>query len=233
MNENKTMKELPVSEKPYEKCLEQGPQMLTDTELLAVILRTGSTGMTALGLSREILKTAPGEQGLLGLYRVSILDLMQIHGVGKVKAIQIKCILELSRRLAKQTAKNGLQFRDPETIASYYMEDFRHSGQEEMQVMMLDTRNKMVGEVAVSKGTVNAALVSPREIFLEALHFHAVSIVLVHNHPSGDPSPSRDDLNLTKRIQKAGQMLGIELLDHIVIGDRKYVSFRESGILDS
>lgn len=231
MNENLTMKELHVTEKPYEKCLTHGAEVLSDTELLAVILRTGARGRSALNLSREILNTAPGEKGLLGLYQISLMDLMKIHGVGKVKAVQIKCILELSKRIAKKRVKDTLMFNDPAAIAAYYMEDMRHSDQEMMQIMMLNTKNRVLGEQTISKGTVNASLISPREIFLQALHYHAVSIVLVHNHPSGDPTPSRDDITITERIREAGEILGIELLDHIIIGDRRYVSFRESKIL--
>lgn len=226
------MKELPAADKPYEKCMSYGASALTDAELLSVILRTGAKGIPALELAKKILAAAYGEEGILGLHRLSIPDLMKIRGVGKVKAIQIQCLLELSRRLAKKRAGEALHFHDPSTIAAYYMEDFRHSDQEQMILMMLNTKNRLSGELMISKGTVNASMVSPREIFLQALHYHAVSIVLVHNHPSGDPAPSRDDLSFTKRVQEAGILLGIELLDHIIIGDRKYMSFRESRLLE-
>ncbi len=226
-----TMKNLPPEERPYEKCLKYGPSRLTDAELLAVIIRTGSKGTKALSLAKDILKLSGAPNGLLGLHRLSVNDLMQVKGVGKVKAIQIKCMTEFSRRIAKAGAADELCFSQPETIARYYMEDFRHLGQEQMLLMMLNTKNKLLGEQIISKGTVNASLISPREIFLEALHYHAVSIVLIHNHPSGDPSPSKDDLRITKRIQEAGSMLGIGLLDHIILGDRSYVSLRERKIL--
>lgn len=232
MSEKLTMKELPAADKPYEKCMSYGASALTDAELLSVILRTGAKGIPALELAKKILAAAYGEEGILGLHRLSIPDLMKIRGVGKVKAIQIQCLLELSRRLAKKRAGEALHFHDPSTIAAYYMEDFRHSDQEQMILMMLNTKNRLSGELMISKGTVNASMVSPREIFLQALHYHAVSIVLVHNHPSGDPAPSRDDLSFTKRVQEAGILLGIELLDHIIIGDRKYMSFRESRLLE-
>lgn len=233
MSEKLTMKELPAADKPYEKCMSYGPAVLTDAELLCVILRTGAKGVPALELAKNVLASAYGEEGILGLHRLTIPDLMKIHGMGKVKAIQIQCILELSRRLAKKKAGEALHFHDPSTIAAYYMEDFRHSDQEQMFLMMLNTKNRLLGEQMISKGTVNASMISPREIFLQALHYHAVSIVLVHNHPSGDPAPSRDDLSFTKRVQEAGILLGIELLDHIIIGDRKYMSFRESRLLEA
>lgn len=231
MNDKKNMKELPVSDKPYEKCLKYGAEHLSDAELLAAILRTGSNGITALELSRQILNSSRIEKSLLGLHHLSIRDLMNHRGIGCVKAVQIKCIVELSRRMSKMSAENNLCFSHPETIAQYYMEDFRHSGQEQMVVMMLNTKSKLLGEQVISKGTVNASLITPREIFIQALHFHAVSIVLVHNHPSGDPTPSREDIQITKRIQGAGAMLGIELLDHLIIGDKKYISFRERELL--
>lgn len=232
MKEKLTMKELPAADKPYEKCIACGPAALTDAELLSVVLRTGTKGLPALELAKNVLHSAYGEEGILGLHRLTIPDLMKIHGMGKVKAIQIQCILELSRRLAKKRAGEALHFHDPSTIAAYYMEDFRHSDQEQMYLMMLNTKNRLLGEQMISKGTVNSSMISPREIFLQALHYHAVSIVLVHNHPSGDPAPSRDDLSFTKRVQEAGILLGIELLDHIIIGDRKYMSFRESLLLE-
>lgn len=231
MNRRKTMKELPVSEKPYEKCLKYGAEYLSDAELLAAVLRTGHEGVSALELSGEILQTSHLEKNLLGLHHLSIGDLLRIRGVGKVKAVQIKCIVELSRRLSKASAEDGLCFSCPETIAQYYMEDFRHCNQEQMAVMMLNTKGRLLGEEKLFKGTVNASLVTPREIFLQALHYHAVGIVLVHNHPSGDPTPSREDLQVTARIQEAGRVIGIELLDHLIIGDKKYISFRERGLL--
>lgn len=231
MNKRKKMKELPISEKPYEKCLKYGAEYLSDTELLATILRTGAEGITALDLSAQILHSSCVEKNLLGLHHLSIEDLMTLRGIGKVKAVQLKCIVELSRRMAKAVAEESLCFTLPKTVAQYYMEDFRHSGQEQMAVMMLNTKGRLLGERMISKGTVNAALVTPREIFIQALHYHAVGIILVHNHPSGDPSPSREDLEITKRIGEVGDLIGIELLDHLIIGDKKYISFREQGLL--
>lgn len=233
MRENLTMKELPTADKPYEKCINCGAKMLTDAELLSVILRTGARGVSALELAKNVLNLSCGGYGILGLHRLTLPELMQIHGIGKVKAIQIQCILELSRRLSKKKAEETLHFHEPYTIAAYYMEDFRHSDQEQMILMMLNTKNHLLGDQVISKGTANASVISPREIFLQALHYHAVSIVLIHNHPSGDPTPSRDDLVFTKRVREAGSLLGIELLDHIIIGDRKYMSFRESEILEA
>lgn len=233
MIKEKTMKDLPRDEKPYEKCLAFGPEYLTDAELLAVLLRSGVKGMSALALSRRLLEASGFRKGLVGLYQLGIDELKKIPGIGEVKAIQIKCLLELSRRISKMNFKEKLSFHNPMSIAQYYMEDFRHCQQEQMLLLMLDTKGQLLGEKTISKGTVNASLVSPREIFLEALSHHAVSIILLHNHPSGDPTPSQEDLFLTERVWEAGELLGIGLLDHLIIGDLKFVSLREQGFLES
>ena len=148
-----------------------------------------------------------------------------------MKAIQISCISELAKRLAKESAHELLSFKDPDSIAQYYMEDLRHDRQERMKLLMLNSRSKLMGETDISKGTVNASLITPRELFIEALQKNAVSIIIMHNHPSGDPAPSTEDMLLTKRIMKAGELIGIELLDHIIIGNNRYISFRREGLL--
>ena len=211
MSLTNTMKSLSESERPYEKCEQFGASHLTDTELLAVLLRTGSHGENALDLSKERLK--------------------KIRGIGRVKSIQILCISELAKRLAKAEACEMLQFTCPSSIARYYMEDMRHEKQEIMKLLMLNSKSRLIGETDISKGTVNAALITPRELFIEALQKNAVSIILLHNHPSGDPTPSREDMLLTERIRQAGELIGIELLDHIVMGDNCYISFSEQELL--
>ena len=230
MNHTNTIKDMPRLERPYEKCEERGASSLSDCELLAVLLRTGTKGENVLDLAERILYHF-GENGILGIHKFSVEQLMQIKGVGKVKAIQIACISELAKRLAKAEAKKTLCFSSPETIAQYYMEDLRHEKQEHMKMLMLNSKADLIGESDVSKGTVNASLITPRELFIEALQKNAVSIVIMHNHPSGDPTPSRDDMLTTKRISEAGNLIGIELLDHIIIGNNCYISFREQGIL--
>lgn len=232
MNEYKTMKDLPVEEKPYEKFEAHGPKYLTDAELLAILLRSGAKGVSALNLARRLLDPEYCAGGLCGLYQLSTQELKKIPGIGPVKAIQIKCLLELSRRIAKEPLRKELAFDRPSAIADYYMEDFRHAEQEQMMILMLDTRGNFLGEVIISMGTVNASLVSPREIFLKALSFHAVSIIMLHNHPSGDPTPSEEDMLLTLRVKQAGELIGIALLDHLVLGDQIYISFREQGFFE-
>ncbi|MCF2554898.1 RadC family protein [Faecalicatena contorta] len=230
MNQSNTMKEIPCMERPYEKCERRGAESLSDVELLAVLLRTGTRGENALGLAERILYHA-GENGILSIHQFSKERLMQIKGIGKVKALQLSCISELAKRLAKASAEETLKFSSPDSIARYYMEDLRHEKQEIMKLLMLNGKSKLIGETNISKGTVNAALITPRELFIEALQKNAVSIVIMHNHPSGDPTPSREDRLITRRIQESGALIGIELLDHIIIGNNCYISFREEGML--
>ena len=221
---------MPQDERPYEKCLRLGAERLSDVELLAVLLRTGTRGENAVELSRKILYHA-GESGILGIHQFNIERLKKIKGIGEVKAIQISCISELAKRLAKASYQDTVCFTEPKTIAQYYMEDLRHEKQEHMKLLMLNSKAKLLGETTISKGTVNASLITPRELFIEALQKNAVSIILLHNHPSGDPTPSKEDMLTTKRILDAGALIGIELLDHIIIGNNCYISFREEGIL--
>lgn len=226
-----TMKQLPDSEKPYEKCLKYGAQALSDAELLAVIIRTGTRGESAVALAQNILTEFRFPEGLLGLFRASIPELCRIKGIGTVKAVQLKCIGELSKRIAKAGFGTQPIFSEPEDIAGYYMEQMRHEPRECVVVMMLNSKNRLLHELVISTGTVNFSLVSPREIFLEALRYQAVSICLIHNHPSGDPSPSREDILITRRMKEAGELLGIYLLDHIIIGDNSYNSMKKRGII--
>ena len=229
-----TIKELPETERPYEKCLREGADALSDSELLAVILKTGTKGSSSLDLANEILNFLQNSSypGLVGLHYISLEELTKIHGIGRVKAIQLKCIGELSKRIATSAAKSDLSFHDPVTIARYYMEQLRHEEQEVMVCMMLDSKNHLLGEQILTKGISNATLITPREVFLAALKYHAENLILVHNHPSGDPMPSQCDLDVTERIREAGEILGIQLLDHIIIGDHRYMSFREQGYLN-
>lgn len=231
MKNTRKMKELSVEERPYEKCLCYGAEYLSDEELLAVLLRTGIKGMNSIELARHILQTQSGTDGILNIHHLTLNKLKEIKGIGTVKAIQILCLSELAKRLAKANAKEGLVFNMPSTIADYYMEELRHQKQEHMKLLMLNTKSKLIGEKNVSKGTVNASLISPRELFIAALEREAVSIILLHNHPSGDPTPSSEDILLTKRVKDAGDLIGIELLDHIIIGNNCYISFAEKKMI--
>jgi DNA repair protein RadC len=228
----KEKKELDQFDLPYEKFLQSGPESLTERELLAIILRTGTREKSALELAGEVLSLARyPREGLLGLYDVTLEELMQIKGIGLVKAVKLKCLTELSMRISRASAREGLMFNSPDLVAQYFMESLRHRTTECVILVSLDTKGRMIGEKKISDGSVRMSIVSPREIFLEALHARAVNILLVHNHPSGDPTPSRLDCELTQNVKQLGDMMDILLLDHIIIGDNRYTSFKELGYL--
>lgn len=230
MQKHLTVKEYPDSEKPYEKCQHYGPQCLSDAELLAVIFRTGTRGKTSIELARQIL--ADENRSLLNLYTYDYKRMMQIPGIGKVKAVQLKCIAEISRRIAGTVRLRGMTLSDPSSVADYYMERLRHEEKEQAVVCMFDSKCHFLGDSILSIGTANASLISPRDIFIQALRAQAISIILLHNHPSGNPKPSREDEHITRRIAECGRLLQIQLADHIIIGDNNYYSFREKGLLE-
>ena len=182
---------------------------MTDIELLAVLLRTGTRGENSLQLAEKLLHPDFAQEGILSIHQWTKEQLLLVRGVGKVKAVQILCLSELSKRLSKAAAEIGLNFTSPASVARYYMEDMRHKRQETMKLLLLNTKTRLIGETDISKGTVNSAVISPRELFVEALQKNAVSIVLLHNHPSGDPTPSKDDILVTRRIKDAGILIGI------------------------
>lgn len=226
-----TIKDLPVSERPYEKCEAYGPQSLSDAELLAVILRTGSKRLRAIDLAINVLNHSTSHQGLKGLNYLSMKELMQINGIGRVKAIELLCLTELTKRMAKEVHKDNLRFITPQSIANYFMQDLRHLSREQVHLLMLDSKSKLISDIIISSGTVNASIMPVREVFIQALKEEAVNIILLHNHPSGDPSPSSEDIRVTKRMKEAGNLIGISLMDHIIIGDNRYISLKEQGLL--
>lgn len=226
-----TMKEMNTEERPYEKCEKFGAANLTDVELLAVLLRSGTKGESALQVARQILHPSFAASGILNIHQWSYEQLKQVKGIGRVKAVQILCLSELSKRLAKAGVGDELCFNNSKSIASYYMEEMRHQRQENMKLLLLNTKSRLIGTTDISRGTVNASIISPRELFVEALQKNAVYIILLHNHPSGDPTPSEADICATNKISKAGEMIGIDLLDHIIIGDNCYFSMRERKML--
>lgn len=226
-----TIKELPVSERPYEKCEAYGPQSLSDAELLAVILRTGTKRLRAIDLAINVLNHSTSHPGLKGLNYLSMKELKQIKGIGRVKAIELLCLTELTKRMAKEVHRDNLKFITPQSIANYYMQDLRHLSREQVLLLMLDSKSKLIKDIIISSGTVNASIMPVREVLIEALKEEAVNIILLHNHPSGDPSPSSEDIRVTKRMKEAGNLIGVTLMDHIIIGDNRYISLKEQGLL--
>lgn len=220
------LKKLPESERPYERFQTLGAEALSDAELLAIILKTGTKELTSLDLARTLLSKCQGN--LLNLYELTYEELLDQKGIGPVKAIQLKAVAELSRRIARTSRGYQLQMNNPESIADYFMEDMRHRREEVFKGAFFDAKCNFLGDETISSGSISFAYVSPMELFRKALLKNAVMIVILHNHPSGDPVPSREDMELTERIAEGAQLLGMTLADHIVIGDNRYYSFREN-----
>lgn len=229
---NKVCSKVITEELPYEKFLRLGPEALTESELLAIIIRTGTVDISSMDIGNRILELpSVKEEGLNGLHHVTVKELMRIKGIGQVKAVKLKCLTEFAMRMAMAKAGEKLRFLDSSSVAGYYMEMFRHEKKEKVYLLLLDNRSSLLEECLLSIGTVNTSLVSPREVFLMALKAEAVHIILLHNHPSGDPAPSRQDILITDKIRNLGDMMDITLIDHIIIGDNKYMSFKEAGLL--
>lgn len=229
MSEHFTMKSLPESERPYEKFLTYGEESLSDAELLAIILKTGTKTKNSVDVARQLLEG--NHNNLLNLYDLSYRDLMKISGIGPVKALQLKAVAELSKRIARTNSGYHLDMHTPSSIAAYYMEQLRHKKEELLIGAYFDAKCHFKGDVVISKGSVNFAYVSPREIFRHAFDYDAVLFIILHNHPSGDPTPSEDDMRITYRIQKGAEILELQLIDHIIIGDNRYYSFNEHNQL--
>lgn len=225
-----TVRDLPTSEQPYEKFVQYGPEKLSDAELLAIIIRTGTQKEQSIDLARKLLMHSTMYSGLKGLNYLSLAELTSIHGIGKVKAIQILSVVELTKRMSKAISEETLRMNCPESVARYYMQDLRHLTIEKIVLIMMDSKSRLIKDMIISSGTVNASILAPREIFVNALKYEAVNIIILHNHPSGDPTPSNEDIYSTKRIKEAGNLIGIKLMDHIIIGDNCYISLKERGL---
>ena len=227
-----TQEELLKKELPYEKFLTLGPGALTETELIAIILRTGTRNCSALELAQKVLVKASGKsKGLNGLHHLSLQELMEIPGIGEVKAVKIKCMTEMAIRMAQQRAADTLKFDTPETVADYYMEQMRHLEKEKILLLLLDNKLHLIEEYMISLGTVNASLLSTRDVFIQALRVRAGKMILLHNHPSGDPHPSKEDIAITQTMKEAGELMDIPLIDHIILGDRCFISLKKEELL--
>ena len=221
------IQDLDQNERPRERLADYGPSALNEAELLAIILRVGVTGESAVMVGQRLLKTFGG---LMGLHRASYEEVCQQHGLGKAKAAQIKAAIEIGNRLAKQKILENqeVSFHSPEEVAKYVQYEMAALDQEQLRVILLDTRNRFQKMITLYTGSLNSSTVRIGELFKEAIRMNAASIILIHNHPSGDPSPSPEDINLTRSAVQAGKLLDIEVLDHIIIGygdgkDRKSV----------
>lgn len=223
------IKDLPPEERPREKLITRGVGALTDGELLAILLRTGTASQSALAIGRELTQDGGLYKRLARMSRIE--ELTQIRGLGQAKAATVLAALELGRRLASARPLDKLHFGDPEEVAAYLMPRLRYATKEQFLVMMLDTKNRIIGVEIIAEGGLSNTTLHPRDVFRPAILQHASAIVVAHNHPSGDPSPSEEDTELTKQLFAAGQVLSMPMLDHVIIGDGAYYSFQEAGAL--
>ena len=217
---------------PYERFISFGPESLTDAELLAIIIRTGTNTSSPVDIANEIIGMGQGkDKGLNSLFTLSMDELMQIHGVGQIKAVKLKCIAELAKRMSIQQHYNSIDCSNPANVADYYMERMRHEEQEKVILLCLNHKMVLIEEYLLSIGTVNSASLSPRDVFMKALKCGASNLILLHNHPTGDPTPSKADVEITSKIIQSGNFLDIHLRDHIIIGDKSFCSLHEKGLL--
>jgi len=220
------LREVPEEERPRERMLRHGAAGMSNAELLAILLRTGTRSESAVTLSQRLLLESGG---LRGLSDRTVEQLCERRGVGPAKALQLLAALELGRRMARTELEASPIIRSPEDVSTLLMEDLRYLQQEHFVALFLNTKNRVIGRETLSVGSLNAAIVHPREVFRAAVKRSAASIICAHNHPSGDPTPSPEDIQLTNRLTEAGHIIGIEVLDHVIIGDRRYVSMKERG----
>lgn len=222
------IKELPTDERPREKMKGQGAQAMGNSELIAILLRTGNPAESALRLAENLLER---QGGLAGFGNATMEDIEQIKGIGEAKAITILAAVELGRRVTSLAPLARAVIRTPDDVASLLMPRFRYETKESFLAVLLSTKNHVLKTPVISIGSLNASIVHPREVFREAINASAASVILAHNHPSGDPAPSPEDIELTRKLVEAGKLLDIPVLDHVVLGDGKYISFKEKGIL--
>ncbi|MGD1020270.1 MAG: DNA repair protein RadC [Verrucomicrobiia bacterium] len=228
------IREMPEGDRPRERLKERGAAALTDAELIAILLRTGMKGTSAVQLAQELLVKF---RTLRELASASVEEIAKVKGVGETKAIQLKAAFELARRLSTSSRDKQRIISSPEEAAGYVREEMRMLDREEFHVLLLNTKNGLIKKCPVSRGSLNASIVEPREVFKDAIAASAASMILVHNHPSGDPTPSAEDITVTKRLVNAGELLNILVLDHIILGhrtdgrDQDFASLKELGLM--
>jgi DNA repair protein RadC len=222
------IREIPSEERPRERMQQHGSGALSHAELLAILLRTGTKDESSIHLAQRILTECGG---LRRLAESNWDDLTHIRGIGPAKALLLQASIELGRRVARSQLPDMVKITCPQDAANLLMEELRHLREEHFVCLFLNTKNQVIGRQTLSIGSLNASIVHPRELFRAAIRRSSASILCAHNHPSGDPTPSPEDIALTKRLAEAGELLGIELLDHLVIGDNRYTSLKETGCL--
>lgn len=218
-----------TSEMPRERLLSHGAKSLSNTELLAILINTGRKGFSSIDISNELLKTT---SNLNELKKASVNDLIQVKGIGLQKAITLKAAFELGERMGRRSESNRVKITQPSDVADLMMASMKDLLQEHFMILLLNSKNIVIKEACVFKGTLNSSIVHPREIFSIAIRENANAIIAVHNHPSGDVTPSQEDIITTLRLKECGLILGIDLLDHIIIGDNRFTSLVEAGYFD-
>lgn len=229
MQNNIKISDIPKNERPMEKLLKYGADDLANAELLAVLLRSGTKGENIISLSTRLLSDVGGLDGLL---HINLEEIKKIKGIKEVKACQIIAMMELFRRFRTLRSQNDdFKISSPKDISMLLINEMNNLNQEVLKLILLNTKNTVIGVKDVFKGSLNSSIVHPREIFREAVQRGSASIIICHNHPSGDPTPSKEDINVTLRIKQCGDLMGIKLLDHIIIGNNNYISLKEKGII--
>ena len=237
-NHNKTetdylpINKWPQDERPREKLIKKGPEYLSDCELLAIILRTGvgnsKERFSALDLAKKILAEYGSLKNLLDL---SLSEFLKINGIGRAKAAQVMAALELGKRAVSEKSGNNISFRCSEEVANYYIPLLKDLKKEQFRVLLLDIKNKVIKEVLISQGSLTSSIVHPREVIKPAVKESAASVIFIHNHPSGDPEPSVDDMEITDRLCKSFSIMGIGVLDHIIVAEGGYFSFKQKKLI--
>ncbi|WJH32542.1 DNA repair protein RadC [Paenibacillus aurantius] len=221
-----TLRDVPNEERPRERMLHFGAQALSNAELLAILIRTGTVAESAVRLAERVLKESGSLRNLVDM---SVDELTRVKGIGEAKALQIRAGIELGRRLSRASLHDKITIRSPRDAAALLMEDLRYLQKEHFVCLFLNTKNHVIAQETLSMGSLNASIVHPREVFRAAMKCSSASLICVHNHPSGDPTPSPEDIEITARLVEAGQIVGIEVLDHIIIADTGFVSLKEKG----
>lgn len=223
-----TIKDLPLEERPRERLVQFGPEHLSNAELIAIILRTGSANRSAVDLGKELLATY---KDLRGIAKASLAELADQTGIGQAKAVQLKAAFELGRRVLTSNPFQLPSIRKPDDAYDLLKASFQDLDREHFKVVHLNTKNQVLKVETTAVGILSSSPVHPREVFKEAVKMSSAGLILAHNHPSGDPTPSQDDLLLTKRLYEAGEILGIRIIDHLILGDNRYLSLKECGHL--
>lgn len=226
------IKNWPEMERPREKLIKKGTDYISDCELLAIIIRTGigcnNKKLSALDLAKKLVSKYKNLKNLLD---ASLTELSELKGIGKVKAVQLIAAFELGKRAISEKNGNNISFRCSEEVANYYIPLLKNLKKEQFRVLLLDIKNKIIKEVLISQGSLTSSLVHPREVLKPAIKESAASVIFIHNHPSGDPEPSSDDIEITNRLCKSCSIIGINVLDHIIVAENGYFSFKQKKLI--